>query len=42
MIRDDTGISNGQVITLSTFPFDFDTIFFYKYLIILENKSGYE
>jgi hypothetical protein len=37
-------MSNGQVITLSNFPFDFDTIF-YEYFNnhqVLETKLGYE
>ena len=37
IIRDDTGMSNGQVITLSNFPFNFDMIFFYKYLTIIKS-----
>ena len=31
IIIDDTGMSNGQVITLSNFPFDFDAIYIYFY-----------
>ena len=37
MIIDDTGMSNGQVITLTNFPFDFDTRFLYKYLTIIKS-----
>ena len=45
IIRDDTGMSNGQVITLSNFPFNFDMIFFlsiFNHQQVLENKSRYE